>query len=538
MIPQEMLLAALVVKPALVVGIAFAITWPLRHRSPAARHAVWTGAILAVLALPLVSLTVPPLVVPVLPAPERPATPSVPAPYPAMQPRGPSGPGAPAWLAGEDGSGRIAVAVLWASGVLLLGVRRMGAHHGARDLVRRARACEDQDAIVALERIRRALGIRRRIDLRVSDEVSTPAVAGVLNPLILIPSESAGWTRRDMDATLTHEAAHIARGDGLWNRLAGIATAVFWPNPLVRHAARRMQAESERACDDEVIRSGADPESYARLLLRVARATRRRSSPGMAMASRWGLEGRLRALLDGRLGRRGTPRWMAVGMAALTLVAALPVAALTLGARSSPGTGLSALEPDRRGDAWSSPRSERIPLAPGAYVRSPRADDALAGPDSALAARLVAALDHTPEFEGDLIRDRAAWALSQTREGRLIDPMLAALRSPDWRVSSYAAWTLATEREPRAVPLLLPLLEHPVWRLRAMAAYALREIGDPGTEAAMTRALHDPAWQVRVEAVQYLTNLGGDGRRETIRPHLEDRHIAVRRAAQAAFLNL
>ena len=151
-----------------------------------------------------------------------------------------------------------------------------------------------------------------------------------------------------------------------------------------------------------------------------------------------------------------------------------------------------------------------------------------------LAPGLLAALDHEPTHSGDLVRERAAWALVQADGSRLIEPLLGALESPDWRVQSYAAWSLAGVRDPRVVMRLAELLVHPVWRLRAMAAATLRQSRDPTVASAMAAVLTDPAWQVRIEAVEYVAALGGPAQSQLLEPRLEDRHPAVRDAAERA----
>jgi HEAT repeat protein len=226
------------------------------------------------------------------------------------------------------------------------------------------------------------------------------------------------------------------------------------------------------------------------------------------------------------------PRWLTTTLAASVLLVALPAAALTAG--SAPVSAqLAEPEPDRMGDSLALPESERVPAPSGGYVVDAAALAALEGPDAALAARLTGALDRIPRHQGDLVRERAAWALAQTRDGRLIEPLIDALDAPDWRVQSYAAWALASARDPRAVPPLLKLLDHRVWRLRAMAAVALGESADRRAIRPMTAALTDPAWQVRLEAVNYFVSLDDPALAERVRPLRNDRHIAVRRAAQA-----
>lgn len=50
----------------------------------------------------------------------------------------------------------------------------------------------------------------------------------------------------------------------------------------------------------------------------------------------------------------------------------------------------------------------------------------------------------------------------------------------------------------------------------------------------MNTALTDPAWQVRLEAVEYFTTLGGPDFTERIILRRNDRHVAVRLAAERA----
>jgi beta-lactamase regulating signal transducer with metallopeptidase domain len=498
------LIVGLLLRPAAVIVIAAAWTALLRHHSAATRHAVWTGAIVATLALPLLNKLLPRIAVETTVADQVVA---------AVSPRRPSPPLAAVSPAAVAPRRPFDFArAIWITGMLVLLGRRSAAEIQLRGIVRRARLWRRDGGVPLL----------------LTDEVVTPASAGLLRPVLLLPPAAAHWPPADLRAVLEHELSHVRRADHLINALADLARAVYWCNPLLHVAARRLRAESEIACDDRVVAAGADAVHYAHLLLEMARRARATALlPGAAtaFARPAELESRLLSVLDPRVPRAPAHRWITTALASVALLTALPAAALELRA-AVPG------EPDLQGDALADPQSERLPLSPGAYRLSDAARAALAGPDSALARVLAAALDHEPEHAADLVRERAAWALSRARGGELITPLLAALDDRDWRVQAYAAWTLGVAREPRAVPRLIALLEHKVWRLRAMAAAALRETGDPRAIAAMRAALADPAWQVRSEAVAYLVQLGQltDAERGVL---LEDRHIAVRSALQS-----
>ncbi len=90
-------------------------------------------------------------------------------------------------------------------------------------------------------------------------------------------------------------------------------------------ACRRLQRESEHACDDAVLRAGVDATDYASHLVELARAlTRPRTVlPAPAMARPSTLEGRIAAMLNARLNRRpltsSTRVATAVALMALTV---------------------------------------------------------------------------------------------------------------------------------------------------------------------------------------------------------------------------
>jgi hypothetical protein len=99
-----------------------------------------------------------------------------------------------------------------------------------------------------------------------------------------------------------------------------IVCALYWFNPLVWLAARRMCAERERACDDLVLDGGSRASDYAAHLIEIARSFRRVpqvAAIAMARASR--LERRVAAILeDGRNRKRSAKA--AVAFIALGIV--------------------------------------------------------------------------------------------------------------------------------------------------------------------------------------------------------------------------
>jgi TonB family protein len=105
-----------------------------------------------------------------------------------------------------------------------------------------------------------------------SPAITVPMTWGVVRPQILLPADACGWSEDARDLVVRHEAAHVASHDWAWQTMARIVTAVLWFHPLAWLADRQLRREAERAADDAVIASGANPAHYADQLVSVARS--------------------------------------------------------------------------------------------------------------------------------------------------------------------------------------------------------------------------------------------------------------------------
>jgi len=149
------------------------------------------------------------------------------------------------------------------------------------------------------------LAIDRTVEIRIASaqthgKVPTPMTWGAWRPWIVLPADAESWPEERLRAALLHEAAHIRRWDYVTIvLLARIVVALYWYNPLVWYAARRLRIESELACDDLVLTAGhmSGPD-YAHCLLDVARNARRNSAAAVSMAQTSRIEQRLRAILS------------------------------------------------------------------------------------------------------------------------------------------------------------------------------------------------------------------------------------------------
>jgi beta-lactamase regulating signal transducer with metallopeptidase domain len=173
--------------------------------------------------------------------------------------------------------------------------------------------------------------VNRVIRVRTSDLTTVPMTWGVFTPVILTPP-APHWTAAQRRAAMLHELAHIARFDTVWQGISRLMLGLFWFNPLAWIADAMLRAESERACDDAVLRAGTRASEYAQQLLEVVRTGGEggmHAVAAMSMARRSGMAERLRALLDARQQRGRLPRRLQLSLVVVSGVVAIPAARLT-----------------------------------------------------------------------------------------------------------------------------------------------------------------------------------------------------------------
>ena len=322
-------------KSTALLGAAWLVAFLLRRRSAAARHLVWTAAAAALLALPFLTLSLPPLRVHAANGLVNSgvvfrvfgfATPDVDAAAEI---------GAAAGALAHDGAGapwhpnvRQWLLWIWAAGVAA-GLAQMAAAYAALVRLRRC-ARPFPDRALACE-LAGSLGILRKVDVLETASGTMPMTFGLLRPAVLMPASSADWSEERRRMVLLHELAHVRRGDVATHLMARAALILNWWNPCAWAAWRQFLKERERATDDLVLNAGARAPEYAGHLLEVARSLQ--SAPAaacaaVAMARRSQLEGRLLAILDSGVNRKPAGRTAPALAALLAVVLAAPFAAV------------------------------------------------------------------------------------------------------------------------------------------------------------------------------------------------------------------
>ena len=346
---EAILAAALRGAPLLLLAGAAAIGW--RRSSAAARHLMWLVAIACMLALPMLSASLPAWRVAVLPptnveAPvkEEPivtlpaavspaaaalastnASTTIEASVGAVALEEPAAQGAPA----PRNWGAIAF-LIWSIGAALVALPMLLGHVRVWRLSKTAKPAAGGAWGTLASVLPQQLGLAGKVRVMVSERATMPMAFGIVNPTVLLPADAEQWPVERRRDVMLHELAHVARRDCLTQLIAQAACALYWFDPLVWLASRALRGERERACDDAVVRAGARPSEYATHLLQVARELRVPRATALAtvcMARRSQLSDRLLAILDERRNRRTVSRRFAVPTWLIALLILIPAAA-------------------------------------------------------------------------------------------------------------------------------------------------------------------------------------------------------------------
>ena len=206
---------------------------------------------------------------------------------------------------------------IWGAGVAVASLRLIAAltvlHRWRKDS-RRIEAREAGDALV---------------DIRLLDSITSPVAAGILKPVVFVPTVWQDWPLQTREAVLAHEIKHHQRRDPLLRAIGAVACTLHWFNPLVWWMARRLGDQCEYACDEEVLADGMGAERYANVLCDLAASTRSPAT-ALAMAHESGLEARVKRMFS------KVPKGSRAALLALVVLTILTALGLAVIRRAGP----------------------------------------------------------------------------------------------------------------------------------------------------------------------------------------------------------
>ena len=263
----------------LAIGGAWLICRWLPRMSPNVRSWIWR---LVYLKLCLLVLWPDPLQISLLPSPpvrlERVAAP---ARYGISERRGAPRPGDPTQRSKSslpsDSQHHFATLAsvflfgIWLSAVVCFAIRTMQDRVVAQKVLRESLPITDPQLREQCAVLSHQLRLKEPPELRSQENVSGPLAAGLLRPVVVLPSSFADhFSTQEIRLVLAHELAHLQRHDLFWGWLRHFVKGVLFFHPLVWLAHEQATLAEEIACDETALCAvNAPVADYAGTLLRV-----------------------------------------------------------------------------------------------------------------------------------------------------------------------------------------------------------------------------------------------------------------------------
>jgi beta-lactamase regulating signal transducer with metallopeptidase domain len=201
------------------------------------------------------------------------------------------------------------IILVWGIGMIVVSLPVFASIHLLRSARRQSVASERDFSYVRGMASRLAIRPSWKLHISKVPTPGTPMTWGTMEPLILLPRDSADWDVEQFRTAVLHELAHVRRFDSLSLTYAFACCAVFWFNPFVWRCARNLRFHAESAADDLVLSVGIRPSDYATVLLELVSRDALQTSdllPGICRMERLGIHERIGAVLNASANRTAT----------------------------------------------------------------------------------------------------------------------------------------------------------------------------------------------------------------------------------------
>ena len=357
---------------------------------------------------------------PAVPRPEAPADPAPAQPEVVVPERSPA--------AHHRMVREVLLPLLWLAGAAgMLGFLLIGRLRFALQIRRGGRPGRDFSALA--RQCRQELGVRRVIPVVVQDAVSSPALAGLLRPKILLPPCAEQMSPQTLRFVLLHELGHYRHGD-LWvNELLLLVQCVHWFNPLVWVLFRQMRQDMELVNDSYLLKKLGQEQrrAYSQSLVEVLGLTHQVHLPMPAVCMTEGFGNTKRRIDMMKRQKFFSRHRMGIAVGCLLLIVALCVFFLTSSPKEQPahsqsgaaagsmaaGSDIGGETPSPSGEDPASSTVGTIPMPQVVYWRTEAAKENLEA--VGLAAHIEVLENHRQWQPGCVVRASAA-------EGELLSP--------------------------------------------------------------------------------------------------------------------
>lgn len=143
--------------------------------------------------------------------------------------------------------------LVWATGMLMMFFYKVISYNAFVRFVKIRAEIVDDPSILDIYRAELASAkVKRRIPLKLNDRTGSPMLAGIIRPVLIIPSLEI--SEDNLRYIFRHELTHYKRRDIFYKWLIQFTKCLHWFNPFVYLIGRQIDQSCELSCDETIIR--------------------------------------------------------------------------------------------------------------------------------------------------------------------------------------------------------------------------------------------------------------------------------------------
>lgn len=143
---------------------------------------------------------------------------------------------------------------IWIAGILAMIILAAKSKIHFNNMKKSALPLQNKEVRKLYNSCLRELNISKSISVCSTAFLKSPIMVGLFKPCIYLPIHLiSDYNAADVRFILLHELQHYKHRDALANLLMNLAGMLYWFNPFVWHALRKMRNDREIACDTSVL---------------------------------------------------------------------------------------------------------------------------------------------------------------------------------------------------------------------------------------------------------------------------------------------
>jgi bla regulator protein blaR1 len=143
---------------------------------------------------------------------------------------------------------------VWVIGVVLFIGAAVYSNYQINQIKKSAVAVHNQKLNKLLEECKEIVGVKRNIKLRETALISSPITFGIFQAFIFLPSKTTEtFSLNELKHVFLHELYHQKSKDLFVNYVMWLFHIIYWFNPVIWYALKRIRMDRELACDASVL---------------------------------------------------------------------------------------------------------------------------------------------------------------------------------------------------------------------------------------------------------------------------------------------